>query len=60
MITEKMLDEFLNKTGWNVKKLLLEEINDAFQHSELLTMNVQFNSKRGNLAEDIMFSLEKI
>ena len=55
-----MLDEFLNKTGWNVKKLLLEEINDAFQHSELLTMNVQFNSKRGNLAEDIMFSLEKI
>ena len=54
-----MLDEFLNKTGWNVKKLLLEEINDAFQHSELLTMNAQFNSKRGNLAEDIMFSLEQ-
>ncbi len=61
LITKEMLNEFLNQTGWNAKDLLLEEINDAFNHSEILTNTyIRANSKRGNLAEDMILGNPKL
>ena len=61
-ITKEMLNEFLNQTGWNAKDLLLEEINDAFNHSEILNspyIRAKF-TKRGNLAEDMILGNPKL
>ena len=54
MITREMLRKWLNDANLDMEDLLLEIANDDFKHSQLLTMNVNPSSKRGNLAEDIM------